>query len=93
MLAEVAGFSRAHFSRLFMSQTGTPPGGYVLQERMRRAVRLLTSHSVLPIKQISALSGFADPNYFAKVFQRYFGTSPTTFRATDIYPDAGSDGH
>ena len=88
-LAEVAGFSRSHFSRLFMAQTGTPPGGFVLQERMRRAVRLLTGHSVLPIKQISALSGFADPNYFAKVFQRYFGTSPTTFRATN-YPHARS---
>ena len=84
VLAEVAGFSRSHFSRLFMAQTGTPPGGFVLQERMRRAARLLTGHSVLPIKQISALSGFADPNYFAKVFQRYFGTSPTTFRETGI---------
>lgn len=82
VLAEVAGFSRSHFSRLFMAQTGTPPGGFVLQERMRRAARLLTGHSVLPIKQISALSGFADPNYFAKVFQRYFGTSPTVFRDT-----------
>ena len=79
-LAEIAGFSRSHFSRLFLAQTGTPPAGYVLQERMRRAVRLLTGHAVLPIKQVSALTGFADPNYFAKVFQRYFGTSPTTFR-------------
>ena len=85
VLAEVAGFSRSHFSRLFMAQTGTPPGGFVLQERMRRAVRLLTGHSVLPIKQVSALSGFADPNYFAKVFQRYFGTSPTTFRASGVH--------
>jgi AraC-like DNA-binding protein len=67
-----------------MAQTGTPPGGFVLQERMRRAVRLLTGHSVLPIKQVSALSGFADPNYFAKAFQRYFGTSPTVFRATGV---------
>ncbi len=82
VLAEVAGFSRSHFSRLFMSQTGTAPAGFVVQERMRRAARLLTGHSVLPIKQISALSGFADPNYFAKVFQRYFGVSPTTFRTT-----------
>ena len=84
-LAEVAGFSRSHFSRLFMAQTGTAPGGFVLQERMRRAARLLTGHSVLPVKQISALSGFADPNYFAKVFQRYFGTSPTIFRATGVH--------
>ena len=80
VLAEVAGFSRSHFSRLFVAQTGTPPGAFVLQERMRHAVRLLTGHAVLPIKQVSSLSGFPDPNYFAKVFQRYFGTSPTAFR-------------
>ena len=86
VLAEVAGFSRSHFSRLFVVQTGTSPAGFVLQERMRRAVRLLTAHSSLPIKQVSALSGFADPNYFAKVFQRYFATSPTKFRATKAYP-------
>ena len=91
VLAEVAGFSRSHFSRLFVTQTGTGPAGFVLQERMRRAVRLLTGHAALPIKQISALAGFADPNYFAKVFQRYFGTSPTTFRAANINPHASPD--
>ena len=81
-LAAIAGFSRAHFSRLFTAHEGTPPGEFVLQERMRRAARLLTDHSLLPIKQIAAMTGFADPNYFAKVFRRYFGTNPTDFRGT-----------
>ena len=32
-----------------------------------------------------ALTGFDDPNYFAKVFRRFFGTSPTEFRTTGMY--------
>jgi AraC-like DNA-binding protein len=84
-LAEIAGFSRAHFSRMFATSEGLPPAAFVLQERMRRAARLLTSHSLLPIKEIANLCGFDEPNYFAKVFRRFFGTSPTEFRTTGMY--------
>jgi transcriptional regulator GlxA family with amidase domain len=56
-----------------------PPAEFVLRERLRRAARLLASHA-LPVKEVSALCGFADPNYFAKAFRRLFGTSPTAFR-------------
>jgi transcriptional regulator GlxA family with amidase domain len=83
-LADIAGFSRSHFSRVFAEHQGVSPASFVLQERMRRAARLLTGHAVLPIKEISAMTGFADPNYFAKVFHRYFGTSPTDFRETGM---------
>lgn len=79
-LAEIAGFSRAHFSRSFASSEGVAPAEFVLRERMRRAARLLTSHALLPVKEIAILCGFEEPNYFAKVFRRYFGASPTEFR-------------
>ena len=59
-LAEVSGFSRAHFSRMFTASKGVPPGEFVLQERMRRAARLLSSHSLLPVKEI------ADPHRFRR---------------------------
>ena len=52
-LAEIAGFSRAHFSRMFAASEGVPPAEFVLQERMRRAARLLTSHALLPVKEIA----------------------------------------
>lgn len=84
-LAELSGFSRAHFSRMFTASLGVPPAEFVLQERMRRAARLLSSHALLPVKEISSLVGFEDPNYFAKVFRRFFGTSPTEFRTTGMY--------
>lgn len=84
-LAEVSGFSRAHFSRMFTESEGIPPAEYVLQERMRHAARLLSSHAHLPVKEIALLTGFDEPNYFAKVFRRFFGTSPTEFRTTGMY--------
>ena len=84
-LAEIAGFSRAHFSRQFTASQGTPPGGFVLQERMRHAARLLTDDALLPVKEIAIRTGFGDPNYFAKVFRRFFGASPTEFRTTRMY--------
>jgi AraC-like DNA-binding protein len=86
-LADAAGLSRAHFSRLFTSCEGVPPAEYVLNERMRRAARLLVSGQV-SIKQISGDCGFDDPNYFAKAFRRTFGASPTEFRTTGMYSAA-----
>jgi transcriptional regulator GlxA family with amidase domain len=84
-LAEIAGFSRAHFSRMFAASEGIAPAEFVLHERMRRAARLLAGHSHLPVKEIAILCGFEEPNYFAKVFRRFFGSSPTEFRTTGMY--------
>jgi AraC-like DNA-binding protein len=62
----------------------------VLDQRMRHTARLLTSHAHLPIKEIASLTGFEDPNYFAKDFRRFFGTSPTEFSTTWIYATAAN---
>ena len=35
------------------------------------------------------MCGFEDPNYFAKVFRRGFGVSPTEFRTTGMYASTG----
>jgi AraC-like DNA-binding protein len=90
-LADVAGLSRAHFSRVFKSCEGVCPAEYVLNERMRRAARLLVSGGA-SVKQISGDCGFEDPNYFAKAFRRTFGLSPTEFRTTGMYSDASRRG-
>ncbi|MDQ0440353.1 AraC-like DNA-binding protein [Kaistia dalseonensis] len=83
-LARLAGFSRAHFSRLFAASEGLSPAEFVTAQRMRRAARLLELGE-LSIKAISLACGFQDPNYFAKAFRRAYGTSPTEFRTTGMY--------
>lgn len=85
VLAKVAGLSRAHFSRSFAAMTGLAPAQYVLQERMKRAAKLLLANRETPVKEIAALSGIPDNNYFAKVFRRIYGISPTDFRTTGMY--------
>ncbi|THK39534.1 AraC family transcriptional regulator [Ensifer sp. MPMI2T] len=91
-LAKVSGLSRAHFSRVFAASEGMPPAEFVLQKRLQRAVKLLTKTADLPVKEVAILSGFEDPNYFAKVFRRVFGASPTEFRTTGMYASVPSRG-
>ena len=82
MLAGVAGLSRAHFSRSFANLTGLAPAEYVMQQRMKRAAKLLTTNRELPVKEIAAMVGMLDNNYFSKVFRRSYGVTPTEFRET-----------
>lgn len=84
-LASVAGLSRAHFSRRFADRIGLPPADYVQQERMKRAAKLLIANRGLTIKEISALCGMPESNYFSKVFRQTYGVSPTEFRSTGMY--------
>jgi AraC-like DNA-binding protein len=83
-LADIAGLSRAHFTRVFASSEGVPPAEYILNERMRRAASLLLS-TPAHVKQVSRDCGFDDPNYFAKAFRKSYGASPTEFRTTGMY--------
>lgn len=84
-LARVAGFSRAHFSRVFSNFVGHSPAEYVLTERMRRAAKLLAVNTEISVKEVATLTGFDDSNYFSKVFRRIYGASPTEFRTTGMY--------
>jgi len=91
-LAEVSGLSRAHFSRVFAASEGMPPAEFVLRKRLQRATKLLTKAAHLSVKEVAIMSGFEDPNYFAKVFRRYFGASPTEFRTTGMYSSIATNG-
>lgn len=84
-LAKVSGLSRAHFSRVFAAGEGMPPAEFVLRKRLQRATKLLTTTARLSVKEVAVMTGFDDPNYFAKVFRRRFGASPTEFRTTGMY--------
>jgi AraC family transcriptional regulator len=79
LLARAGGQSRAHFVRQFTRAVGAAPSTYLAQKRMERAMRLLlaTDH---PIHTVADVCGFADANYFSKVFRRHQGVSPTEFR-------------
>jgi AraC-like DNA-binding protein len=78
-VARVAGFTRSHFSRLFIEREGMPYEDYVQGLRLERSQELLTS-TELPVNRIAALSGFGSPQYFCRVFGRAVGMAPGEFR-------------
>ena len=78
-LAGIAGLSRAHFVRTFTAEIGAAPSAHVIDRRLQLAQRLLVATDST-IAEIAESCGFADGNYFAKVFRRAFDQSPTFFR-------------
>jgi len=78
-VARVAGFTRSHFSRLFIEREGMAFEDYVLGLRLERSQELLTA-TELHVGRIAELSGFASPQYFCRVFRRAVGMAPTEFR-------------
>lgn len=82
-LAETAGFTRHHFSRVFKDSEGLSPIDFVQRERMNKAVRLLQVGNA-SVKTVARACGFTDPNYFAKAFRRTFGVSPSEFQSSGL---------
>lgn len=80
-LAAVAEMSRAHFVRGFTRATGEAPSEFVLARRLARAERLLLA-TEMTVSEIAAMTGFANGNYFAKVFRKHRGATPLEYRAT-----------
>jgi AraC-like DNA-binding protein len=78
-MAEVAGFSRFHFSRLFSASQGISPAAFLNELKMKYAVQLLQSENI-SIQEVGIRCGFQDPSYFCKVFRKYYHISPERFR-------------
>ncbi|NQU41634.1 MAG: helix-turn-helix transcriptional regulator [Lentisphaerae bacterium] len=83
-IARAAGCSRYHLSRRFKAWMGTPPAAYVSELRLRESVRLLT-HTSLGVKEVARQAGFADHNYFCRLFRQHFGTSPGKYTSSGMY--------
>lgn len=74
-LADAAGYSKAHFVRLFRRTTGTSPHRYVLQRRLERARRLVET-TALALAEVASETGFASQSHLNNAFVRLFGRTP-----------------
>jgi AraC family transcriptional regulator len=79
VLAEAAGVSAFHFSRLFKHSTGCSPHQYLLRRRLERAKTLLRQPGI-SLAEIAAATGFADQSHFTKVFRQFVGVAPSEYR-------------
>ena len=78
-LAAEYGMSRTHFSHFFRARTGRTPARFATEVRIHQATRMLLDTRA-PLKQIADACGFANANYFCKVFRRFQHMSPASYR-------------
>ena len=78
-LATRAGLSESRFKARFKAETGIPPIDYVMRKKVDRAKVLLRNgnHSVT---NVAMSLGFSTTQYFATVFKRYTGRTPSSLR-------------
>lgn len=81
-MAEALGYNRAYLSRLFRRHTGLTPIAFLTRTRVDHGRRLLRERPELTIEQIASSVGFVDALYFSKQFRRYYGQSPSEYRAS-----------
>lgn len=77
--ARAMNYSDAYFCKLFKQYFSKNFTTYLTEFRMEEAKRLLSEPTV-NIKEIGERVGYPDSNYFAKVFKRTTGVSPSEFR-------------
>ena len=78
-IAEMSGFSKFHFSRLFKEFTGTSYYKYLNQRRIEFAEQLLLDPEI-NITEAAVRSGFNSISAFIRMFKQIKGCTPTEFR-------------
>lgn len=78
-LASRAGLSKFHFHRLFKSAVGVSPSSHHTNLRMEAARRLLRE-TKKSVTDIALETGYSNSSYFAQVFRKEAGLSPSDYR-------------
>ncbi|MGG0723925.1 AraC family transcriptional regulator [Bacillus mycoides] len=79
-LANVAGFSKFHFHRIFKGMMDEPLSRYVNRLKLERATHLLTYRTDMTITDIAYYFGFTDSAVFTRTFKGQYGVSPSHYR-------------
>lgn len=79
-VAGILGYSDVYFSKVFKQLFDDNFINYLTKIRMDRAKLLLKDVS-FNIKEVGKSVGYADSNYFTKVFKRSIGMSPSEYRS------------
>ncbi|RYG24764.1 helix-turn-helix domain-containing protein [bacterium] len=79
-LAEFAGFSRFHLTRLFQETTQETLAAFLRRIRLERAAFTLST-SDLSILEIAVECGYVSPVAFGRAFRQAFGQTPSEYRA------------
>jgi len=78
-VAEALGYNPDYLGRIYRGVYGCTITEAIHRRRVKTACRYLLDTS-LTIDQIAGKCGFADPDYFRRVFRRYMQISPGSYR-------------
>jgi len=90
-VAAALGISAGHLSRVFKRTTGQTFERYLMMQRVEAAKRMLLE-PLTTIAETAERCGFSDSAYFARVFRKITGSSPSEYRNNPIcaqVPTAG----
>ena len=73
------GLSMTQYNLNFKKQMGMSPTKYIIKLRTDNAKELLRSTN-LTIREIGAICGYDDVNFFRKTFKKEVGISPSEYR-------------
>ena len=79
-LADIANFSKFHFSRIFWAMTGETPFGFLIRIRMEKAASLLLMNPKENISEIAYLCGYSNLSVFSRNFKSHFNLSASEWR-------------
>ncbi len=78
-LADLCSINPNYASQLFSQEVGETFSTYLTNLRIEQSIYLL-SHTDLSVAVIASQAGYRDYFYFAKVFKKITGTTPTAYR-------------
>ncbi|WP_265737420.1 helix-turn-helix domain-containing protein [Actinacidiphila glaucinigra] len=80
-LADRAGVTPRHLTRLFQEHLGQPAARFVRQARTEAAAQLPAS-TALPLAGVATRCGFGSTETLRQAFTNRYGISPSRYRAT-----------
>lgn len=77
-IAEKSFISEVYFRKLFKCEYGISPQKYIIHLRIQYAKELIST-GYYSIKEVAAMSGYADYKYFSTDFKKQVGVSPSFY--------------
>lgn len=78
-IAAAVYLSPDYLSHMFKAQTGSSLSDYIIEQRMEKAKKLLST-TRMPIHKIATEVGYNNIPYFSKLFKRLTGRTPNAYR-------------
>ncbi len=78
-VAELVNMNESYISRLFKNETGINLISFINMLKMEKSMELLKDPDIM-VKEVANKLGYDEQSYFNRIFNKYFGSSPSEFK-------------